>query len=155
MQTIGRRETRYLACGGPRSTTLGAPVNMPRNSDCDMCLDDQDAAATQRKYPVNEPGRVHGASELDIVVLSSIHALMWPQNRIKEEKRRWIINQRKLSQLRARDKTGRARLGFWGGFQVVSRVPFMFTPVPMILVQRRDTADLHGTTSLIAAETPR
>jgi hypothetical protein len=54
---------------------------MPRNSDCDMRLDDQDAAATQRKYPVKEPGRVHGASELDIVVLQSNYALMWPQNR--------------------------------------------------------------------------
>jgi hypothetical protein len=86
-------------------------VNMPRNSDCDMCLDDQDAAATQRKHPVNEPGRVHGASELDIVVLSSIHALMWPQNRIKEEKRRWTINQRKLSQLRGQDKSNGSPCG--------------------------------------------
>jgi hypothetical protein len=54
----------------------------------------------------------------------------------------------------ARDKTGRARLGVRGGFQVVYRVPFVFTPVPMILVQRRDTADLHGTPPFIAAETP-
>jgi hypothetical protein len=55
----------------------------------------------------------------------------------------------------ARDKTGRARLGVRGRFQVVYRVPFVFTPVPMILVQRRDTADLLGTTTFIAAEMPR
>jgi hypothetical protein len=54
----------------------------------------------------------------------------------------------------ARDKTGRARLGVWGGFQAVSRVPFMFTPVPTILVLPQNTADLHGTTALIAAEIP-
>jgi hypothetical protein len=119
-----------------------------------MCLDDQDAAATQRKYPVNEPGRVHGASELDIVVLSSIHALMWPQNRIKEEKRRWTINQRNRSQLRAQDKTGRARLGVRGGFQVVSRVPVMFKTVPTTLALPQNTADLHGTPPFIAAEMP-
>jgi hypothetical protein len=34
----------------------------------------------------------------------------------------------------ARDKTGRARLGVWGRFQMVSRVPFMFAPVPLNLV---------------------
>jgi hypothetical protein len=55
----------------------------------------------------------------------------------------------------ARDKTGRARLGVWGGFQAVSRVPFMFTPVPMILVLPQNTADLHGTPPFFAAETPR
>jgi hypothetical protein len=86
-----------------------------------MCLDDQDAAATQRKYPVNEPGRVHGASELDIVVLSSIHALMWPQNRIKEEKRRWTINQRKLSQLRGQDKREQCAVPFFLGRFLVSQ----------------------------------
>jgi hypothetical protein len=154
MQTIGRRETRYLACGGPRLTTLGAPVNMPRNSDCDMRLDDQDAAATQRKYPVNEPGRVHGASELDIVVLQSIYALIWRQNRSKEEKRRWTINQRNLSQLRARDKTGRARLGVRGRFQAVSTVPFMCKTVPKFSALPQNTAVLHGTTTFIEAETP-
>jgi hypothetical protein len=55
----------------------------------------------------------------------------------------------------ARDKTGRARLGVWGRFQVVSRVPFMFKTVPMILVLLRDTADLRGTTAFIGAETRR
>jgi hypothetical protein len=81
---------------------------MTRDTDCDMCRDDQDAAATQQKHPVNEPGRVRGASELDPIVLQSITALNWSPNRSKEEKRRWTIDSRELSQLRARDKTGRA-----------------------------------------------
>jgi hypothetical protein len=55
----------------------------------------------------------------------------------------------------ARDKTGRARLGVRGGFSMDSRVPVMFKTVPMILLQRQNTADLHGTTAFIAAETPR
>jgi hypothetical protein len=55
----------------------------------------------------------------------------------------------------ARDKTGRARLGVRGRFQAVSRVPFMFTPVPMILVLPQNTANLQGTSHFIAAETPR
>jgi amino acid transporter len=55
----------------------------------------------------------------------------------------------------ARDKTGRARLGFWGGFQVVSRVPVMFKTVPTTLALPQNTADLHGTPHFIAAGTPR
>jgi hypothetical protein len=54
----------------------------------------------------------------------------------------------------ARDKTGRARLEVRVGFQAVSRVPFMSIPVPMILLQRQNTADLRGTTAFIATETP-
>jgi hypothetical protein len=55
----------------------------------------------------------------------------------------------------ARDKTGRARLGVWGRFQVVYTVPFIFKTVPTILALPQNTADLHGTTAFIAAETPR
>jgi hypothetical protein len=54
----------------------------------------------------------------------------------------------------ARDKTGRARLGVWGGFQADSRVPVIFKTVHAILALLQNTADLHGTPPFIAAETP-
>jgi hypothetical protein len=53
----------------------------------------------------------------------------------------------------ARDKTGRARLGVRGRFQMVSRVPFIFKTVPTTLALPQNTADLRGTPPFIAAET--
>ena len=53
-----------LPVAGQKPDHAGAPVMLPRESDCDVRRDGSSAAPVQPRQPVNERGRLHGASEL-------------------------------------------------------------------------------------------
>lgn len=88
-----------------RSDRARVPVTMPRQTDGKMRLDGSGAAKGQPEYPVDERGRVQGASELEAAASKRAMANDRVYSRIQKEKRRCPEDQRKHSRLRGQDKS--------------------------------------------------
>ena len=77
---------------------------LPRKSDSDMCRDGASTAKLRSQHPVDEPGRVHGVSDLDHI--ADAQRLSSNRGRLLAMKERW--RWRKLrksgSQIRGQDK---------------------------------------------------
>lgn len=109
MQNNGRREARYLACGRPTPDHAGSPVMLPRESDCTMRRDGSSAAPAQPQQPVDERGRLHGASELLIGVDWRIAASGRMVLSSNKRGQRWRKRYESHSRLRRRDKSADLR----------------------------------------------
>lgn len=91
MQTINDETHDILPAAVPansRSDRARVPVTMPRQTDGKMRLDGSGAAKEQSKYPVDERGRVQGASELEAGKGRHVMANDRVYSRILNEKRR-------------------------------------------------------------------
>ena len=91
---------------GRRPDRARVPVTMLRQSDGKVRRDGSSAADVQPKHPVDERGRVHGASELEACEQPRIAENRFVYLRILKEKRRWRKEQRKHDRLRGQDKSG-------------------------------------------------
>lgn len=82
---------------------------LPRESDCTMRRDGSSAAPAQPQQPVNERGRLHGASELLIGVdwrIAASDRMVLSSNRRGQ---RWRKRYESHSRLRLRDKSADVR----------------------------------------------
>ena len=108
MQANGKREARYLACGGSKTRPRWIARDVAHESDCNVRRDDSSAASVQREQPVNERGRLHGASELLIRV-------EWREARDRMDmssnrrERRWRKRQQSHGRLRLQGKSTACR----------------------------------------------
>lgn len=80
------------------------PVTMPRQSDGNLRRDGSSAANEQLKHPVDERGRVHGASDLNASRTEHAIENSLVYYRKRKEKRRWMQNLAKHDRLRGQDK---------------------------------------------------
>jgi hypothetical protein len=80
------------------------PVTMPRQSDGKLRRDGSNAAITQPKHPVDERGRVHGASDLNASRSEYAIENSFVYHRKRKEKRRWMQNLAKHDRLGGQDK---------------------------------------------------
>ena len=65
------------------------PVMVPRQSYSDMCHGGSNVAVMQPEHPANEPGRVHGVSDLDQFALPRTTGSNKRRLLAIEEKWRW------------------------------------------------------------------
>ena len=90
------------------------PVTMLRQTDGKLRRDGSSAAAVQPQYPVDERGRLHGASELKARTRDRIPENRFVYYRNQEEERRCRQYPVKHNRLRRQDKRGHRgrRLGY-------------------------------------------
>jgi len=94
-----------ISCLWPhRADHAGVPVMLPRKSDSDMCRDGASTAKLRSQHPVDEPGRVHGVSDLDHI--ADAQRLSSNKGRLlaMKERWRWRKLRKSRSQIRGQDK---------------------------------------------------
>ena len=84
----------------------GLPVMWLRHADGKLRRDGIPAALLQRRYAVDERGRVHGAPGLAAVVAHRVQAWRRGPCRKRERKREWVRSSASNDRLRGRDKRG-------------------------------------------------
>ena len=107
MQTINDGTHDILpaaVAANSRPDRARVPVTMPRQTDGKMRLDGSGAAKGQPEDPVDERGRVQGASELEAAKSKRAMANDRVYSRIQKEKRRCPEDRRKHNRLRGQDK---------------------------------------------------
>lgn len=125
MQTINDGTHDSLPAAVPASSRpdrARVPVTMPRQTDGKMRLDGSGAAKGQPEYPVDERGRVQGASQLETTKSKRVMANDRVYFRIRKEKRRCQEDRRKHSRLRGQDKS--AHIALWVGRCLFSDLAF-------------------------------
>lgn len=84
----------------------GLPVMWLRHADGKLRRYGIPAALMQRRYAVDERGRVHGAPGLAAVVAHRVQARRRGPCRKRERKREWVRSSTSNDRLRGRDKRG-------------------------------------------------
>jgi hypothetical protein len=85
------------------------PVMWLRRSDGKLRRDGSRAALLQRHYPVDERGRLHGASGLAVVDEPRVLARIRGPCRNQERNGEWLRQRRMLDRLRWQDKSRKVR----------------------------------------------
>lgn len=125
MQTINDGTHDILPAAVPansRPDRARVPVTMPRQTDGKMRLDGSGAAKGQPEYPVDERGRVQGASQLEAAKSMREMANDRVYSRIRNYKRRCPEDRRKHSRLRGQDKS--PHIALWVGRCLFSALAF-------------------------------
>ena len=89
------------------------PVMWLRRSDGKLRRDGSRAALLQRHYPVDERGRLHGASGLAVVDEPRVLARIRGPCRSKGEVGQWVRQRSMLDRLRRQDKSRKVRPVGW------------------------------------------
>ena len=98
------------------------PVMWLRRSDGKLRRDGSRAALLQRHHPVDERGRLHGASGLAVVDEPRVLARIRGPCRSKGEVGQWVRQRSMLDRLRRQDKSRKVRTVGWVRNSIKSRL---------------------------------